>query len=337
MLILGIETSCDDSSVALLEDSKVLACVTASQAAEHMKFGGVVPEIASRAHALKLLPTLHFALQSAKKSLSDINLIAVTQRPGLHGSLLVGLSTAKALSYALKCPLLPVDHLEGHIMSLYLEHTVQYPILVLLASGGHTSLHLIHEDPSNWLENISHESMISATKDDAAGEAFDKVAKLLRLSFPGGPAVEEAAKMGNPKAIKFPRPMPQSLDFSFSGIKTAVAKVCEKSKLSQEDLAASAQEAILDSILQKIKKAIQHHRPQSLGIVGGVASNLRLRQKLNSLGIPWIAPSLQYCTDNGAMIAKIGEYRYSQALIAPDFFTLTVNTKKLRAQTLKES
>ncbi len=331
MIVLGIETSCDETAAALVADGeKILANVVASQADLHGRFGGVVPEIASRAHLERLLPVLTSALNEAHLSLEAIDAIAVTSRPGLVGALLVGLSAAKMLAWALNRPIVGVNHLEAHIIVALLEKEAKFPLVALVASGGHTSLFLS--------TSFTEHRLIGQTTDDAAGEAFDKVAGILGLGYLGGPLVEKAARGGNPKAQDFPRSLlaEDSLNFSFSGVKTAVlyhlsgqnASKPPKKLPSRElaDVAASFQEAVVDVLVEKLLRAAHRERVLSLALGGGVAANKTLREKVSqaadSDGFTFYTPPLNLCTDNAVMIAALGYHKLKKGLA--DDLTLDV-------------
>jgi N6-L-threonylcarbamoyladenine synthase len=316
MLTLGIESSCDETAAAVLADGeKILSNIVASQNAVHAPYGGVVPELASRRHIEVILPTIQRSLDEAGVQLGDLDGIAVTQGPGLIGSLLVGCSVAKAIAYAQKLPLVGVNHLEGHIFAGFLqEPRPAYPFLALVVSGGHTALYLAREPFSYRL--------IGQTRDDAAGEAFDKVAKLLGLGYPGGPAIQRIAKEGDPTAIPFPLAQitDGAPDFSFSGIKTAVSLFVRKRRpLSQElvrDIAASFQATAVKMLVRKTVKAALRLGIRSILLTGGVAANNLLRQSLTAetsdRGWELSIPPIALCTDNAAMIAAAGSPRLSR-------------------------
>ncbi len=319
MRILGIETSCDETAAAVVEDGRrVLSNVVSTQYELHERFGGVVPEIACRAHVENVLPVVHTALEEAGVALGGLDGVAVTTEPGLIGALLIGVTAAKALSWALEVPLLAVNHLHAHIYAAWLEEEPPpLPAVSLVVSGGHTSLYLT-ESP------LSHE-LLGATVDDAAGEAFDKVANILQLGFPGGPAIESVAREGDPRAADFPRSWlgPDSLDFSFSGLKTAVLYHCLGQNASKEDIesasytdefvadvAASFQAAVVDVLAGKTMAAAERHAVRGLIVGGGVAANGVLRQRLSAEAAARglqvrLAPS-ELCTDNAAMTAGVG-------------------------------
>ena len=311
-LVLGIETSCDETAIGIVRGRTLLANEIASSVQEHARFGGVVPEIASRAHLEAMIPALDRALASAKVSLKDIDAIAVTAGPGLVGALLVGTSTATALALALDKPIYGVNHLAAHISVDYLTHSESIdPTIALLVSGGHSSILQIDDITSSI-------NSLGSTMDDAAGEAFDKIARVMGLGFPGGPAVDREAQSGDRDAIIFPRGLTQAedwrtrpYDFSFSGLKTAVARYLESTpQYKRADVAASFQEAIVDVLLQKSLAACKTTGIESLVIAGGVAANSRLRQlaeqRCTDARIRLRIPSPILCTDNGAMVAALG-------------------------------
>lgn len=307
-LLLALETSCDETSVALLENGrKVLCNRIASQEDLHARYGGVVPEIACRRHFEVLHPLLEEVLVNTGVAWKDLDALAVTHGPGLIGAVLVGVTVAKTLALALQRPLLPVNHLEGHLFSPLLEYPALAPPWVsLLVSGGHTMLVLVKD----W-DDLR---LLGQTRDDAAGEAFDKVAKLLQLGYPGGPRVQKLAEQGNAAAVELPRPMRhQGFAFSFSGLKTAVRHV--QAKVSPADLCASFQQAVVDVLVEKTLRAAEEHGVKSVSLAGGVAANQPLRQALGEAcqkrGWSFYVPSFEYCTDNGAMIAMAG-YRLAR-------------------------
>jgi tRNA N6-adenosine threonylcarbamoyltransferase len=315
--VLGIETSCDETAVAVVEDGlKVLSNVLASQHDIHGRFGGVVPELASRAHLERLGPLIDAALREAGTGWGEIEAVAVTRGPGLVGALLVGLATAKAIALALDAPLVAVNHLEGHIYANFLEHgPPQPPYVVLLVSGGHTML--VHMPEAHRYE------LLGQTLDDAAGEAFDKVARFLGLGYPGGPVLDRLARKGNPEAVRFPRAMAGSgdYDFSLSGLKTAVIRHvrAERQAGAQtkvEDLAASFQEAVVDVQVQKTMAAAEAIGVGTVLMGGGVVANTRLRERMaqeaERRGVRVVSPSPELCTDNGAMIASAGHFRLAR-------------------------
>jgi len=310
--VLGIETSCDETAVAVLNgEGEILSNVLDSQVALHAHFGGVVPELASRRHMERLESLTKETLDLAGISCSDLTGIAVTNRPGLVGALIVGVNFAKGLAYAKKIPYVTVNHLEGHLASAWLANPeLPAPAMVLIASGGHTHL--------AWVPSRGEYQFVGWTLDDAAGEAFDKGAKMLDLPYPGGPAIDALAKNGNPQAFSFPRPQLHSGDFtfSFSGLKTSLLYFLKKVKKGGElslpvaDIAASYQEAIVDILTEKLCLAARQYEAQAIAVVGGVAANSRLREKLeeraSTFGLALTLPPHSLCTDNAAMIAAAG-------------------------------
>lgn len=336
MLILGIETSCDETAAAVVEDgTRVRSNIIASQHAIHAAYGGVVPELACRSHIENLQAVIGTALTQAEVTLQDIDVFAVTQGPGLVGALLVGVSLAKALAYGLGKPLVPVHHLEGHVSAIYLEHeTVPTPYIALVVSGGHSDVYYCPER--------GHYVVLGRTRDDAAGECFDKVAKMLHLGYPGGPLVDRLARQGDPAAIHFPRALLEkdSFDFSFSGVKTAVRShilhmadteghryfpddtfwplpIAEDWIPQRNTLLASFQQAVADVLVTKTLRAVVHTAAQAIVVVGGVACNSALRQAMRCAGerhdVPVLFPSPILCTDNAAMIASAAAYHYRMA------------------------
>jgi N6-L-threonylcarbamoyladenine synthase len=313
-MILGIETSCDETAAALItDDGEILANVVSSQAELHARYGGVVPEIASRRHLELVAPVVREALAEAGATLDDVESVAVTQGPGLVGALLVGLSAAKALAWARRLPLVPVDHLHGHVASLYLgSEPVEPPFLCLLASGGHTLLLAVNEHAGY--------RVLGTSIDDAAGEAFDKGARLLGLGYPGGAAIDRLAREGDPEAFRFPVARLDGLDFSFSGVKTAllyaVRDLGDGAGPRQADLAASYQRAIVRALVEQTRAAAEREGFETIAVVGGVAANSELREALPGARF---AP-LPLCTDNAAMIASAG--RYGRRLPYPRYLDL---------------
>lgn len=304
-IILGIESSCDDTSVAVVtREGEVLSCVTASQVEVHKAYGGVYPELASRAHVASIIPTVEAAMEQAGVVVGDLQAISVTRGPGLIGPLLVGLNTAAGLGLAWGVPVIGVNHLRGHLRSADLvERRVTYPALVLLVSGGHTQL--VRMDDARTI------TLLGSTRDDSVGEAYDKVGRMLGLGYPGGPAIDRLAKTGVAR-IAFPRPMMrEGLDFSFSGLKTAVAIHLEsKDVAGKEDIAASFVAACLDVLITKCGRALETFDAKSLVIVGGVAASPQLREAATGLaekaGVELCLPPQKWATDNGAMIALAG-------------------------------
>jgi N6-L-threonylcarbamoyladenine synthase len=317
MLVLGIETSCDETAAAVIRDGReIISSVISSQIKTHARFGGVVPELASREHLDKIVPIVDEALTRASLAANDVDGIAVTMGPGLVGSLLVGVSYAKAMAFALQKPLVGVNHIEGHIYSVCFENPpVEHPALALIVSGGHSNIFYV-PTPGKY-------KVVSRTRDDAAGEAFDKVAKLLGLGYPGGPIIERLAREGNPQAVKFalPRMGDNRPDFSFSGLKTAVTKYVRESGLQPvsngeepsqgiKDLAASFQSTVVRSLVTTLERVAREYHPQTLIVAGGVACNGALREAARTaadgLGVPVYFPSPHLSTDNAAMIAAAG-------------------------------
>jgi N6-L-threonylcarbamoyladenine synthase len=319
LTILGIESSCDDTSAAVVEDGILLSNKIANQQV-HKDFGGVVPELASRAHQQNIIPVVESALKEAGKNVKDINAIAYTRGPGLMGALLVGSSFTKGLSLALRVPLIDVNHLLAHILSVFIVrkdkpvNNPAFPFLCLVVSGGHTLLVIMHD-------HLKME-IIGQTIDDAAGEAFDKCAKVLGLPYPGGPLIDRNAKMGNPHAFKFSKASVKGLDFSFSGLKTSFLYFLRDQEMGNKefisenvnDLCASIQNAIVESLTSKLLKAARQTGIKEIAIAGGVSANSGLRDAVQRLGMEmnWkiYIPELQYATDNAAMIAITGYYKY---------------------------
>jgi len=311
LLILGLETSCDETAAALVDGGEIVSNVVASQADLHARFGGVVPEVASRRHLELVVPVIREAL--GERSLDDVDAVAVTQGPGLIGALLVGLSAAKALAWGRGLPLIPVNHLHGHVASLYLEpDPLEPPFLCLLASGGHT---LLVDVPDHGAFEV-----LGTTLDDAAGEAFDKGARLLGLGYPGGAEIDRLAREGDPEAFDFPVARVPGLDFSFSGVKTAllyaVRDLGRDLEARQADLAASYQRAIVQALVRRTREAAERTGAERIAVVGGVAANSELRAALPEAK----APPLALCTDNAAMIASAA--RYAEAIAPPGYLAL---------------
>lgn len=308
--ILGIESSCDDTAVAVVRGRQILSSVVSSQDDIHGPYGGIVPELASRQHLRNALPVLNRALEQARVTLNDLDGIAVTRGPGLVGSLLVGVSLAKSLAFAKDLPFIGVNHLEGHLLAALLEHEVEFPFLCLLVSGGHTSLYLAH--------GRGGYQRLGATRDDAAGEAFDKGAKMLGLGYPGGRVLDELAMAGDTAAVPFPRARIKTAayDFSYSGLKTALRQFLLSpghARYTAADIAASYQEAIVDSLVQTSMRAVRDHNVHRVVVSGGVSANSRLRERMADVGraseLAVYFPSFRLCTDNAAMIAFAGGWR----------------------------
>jgi len=330
IIILGIETSCDETSVAIVKSGdKILSNIIASQMDIHQEYGGVVPEIASREHMKNILITCEEALKKADINLRDIDAIAIANGPGLKGSLLVGLSFAKAMAFALGKPLIGVNHLDGHIYANFLVHkNIKTPFISLIVSGGHTLLILV--------KAIGKHEIIGTTRDDAAGEVFDKIAKYLNLGYPGGPIIEEIALKGTKNAISFPRPLTKTpnLDFSFSGLKTAVIYfVNEKIKIKEDlniaDICASFQQAVIETLVIKTLYAAEKYNIKNIVVGGGVAANKSLKKAMlkagNKVNKKVYFPSKELCTDNAAMIAVVGYYKKLKGF--SDSFDLDVYTE----------
>ncbi len=321
--ILGIESSCDDTAAAVINNGVVLSNVVATQQI-HEEYGGVVPELASRAHQQNIVPVVHQALRKANIDKKQLSAIAFTRGPGLMGSLLVGTSFSKSLAMGLGVPLIDVNHMQAHILAHFIkaeeQNTPNFPFLALTISGGHTQIVKV----THYFEM----EVIGQTIDDAVGEAFDKSAKLLGLPYPGGPLIDKYAKNGNPKAFKFTKPKVQPMDFSFSGLKTAVLYFVEKQVAENpdfiseniEDVCASLQFTIVDYLMDKLKNAVKHTGITEIAIGGGVSANSGIRRALKEAetkyGWTTHVPKFEYCTDNAAMIAIVGELKYKQHIFA---------------------
>jgi N6-L-threonylcarbamoyladenine synthase len=309
LFVLGIESSCDETAAAVVSDGKLLSNVIASQIKDHSAYGGVVPEIASRKHIEAVSSVIIRTMADAGIDLSVIEGIAVTRGPGLIGSLLVGLSAAKALAYGLNVPVVGVNHLEGHIMASFLgDKKPGFPFIALVVSGGHTNIY--------YVKNYHEFQLLGQTRDDAAGEAFDKAAKLLSLGYPGGVVIDRMAKKGNPRAFEFPRAMKESVDFRFSGLKTSHLTLVKNrggqfTESELQDVVASYQEAIVDVLVDKTVRAALEHQVAQVVVCGGVAANSRLRERFTSASadknLELFIPPMILCTDNAAMIAALGE------------------------------
>jgi N6-L-threonylcarbamoyladenine synthase len=338
VLILGIESSCDETAAAVVRDGNViLSSVISSQIEKHKPFGGVVPELASREHLEKIEPVVEQSLTDAGVSLSEIDAIAVTQGPGLIGSLLVGVCYAKSLAFGLGVPLVGVNHIEGHVYSVIFENPeIEYPALALIVSGGHTNLFFVPEEGKY--------KVVSRTRDDAAGEAFDKVAKMLGLGYPGGPVIEKLALAGDPKSIKFTKAKISDgrPDFSFSGLKTAVSRHVRENSIEPleagteprqelKDLAASFQASVVESLTRTMEKQAVELQPKTLIVAGGVACNLALqeaaRQVSQRLKIPVYFPSKHLSTDNAAMIAAAGYFHLRNSEFASLAMTADISMR----------
>jgi N6-L-threonylcarbamoyladenine synthase len=336
MNILGIESSCDETSASIIADGVVRSNVISSQLI-HQRYGGIVPELASRAHQQMIVPVVDEAISKAGISRRDVNGVAATYGPGLMGALMVGLNFAKAFAYGLNVPFVGVNHMEAHLYSNFIEDPVpEYPFLCLIVSGGHTQLVLVDKP-------LSHR-LLGETLDDAAGEAYDKVAKMLGLGFPGGPVIDRLAKLGDPVFVKFPRSFLDegSFDFSFSGIKTSVLYWLRNHKLYPpesvatkppekllQDICASFQAAVLDVLVGKTADAIRHTGVKDVAVAGGVSANSALRARMEilskELGFKLFIPKFQYCTDNGAMVAWIGGQKIAAGHRSPNTLTPVPN------------
>jgi len=328
MLVLGLETSCDETAAAVLKDGDtLLSNVIHEQIGIHSKYGGIVPELAGRSHIDRVHRVIEEAVQKAGVQLRDLDLIAVTMGPGLIGSLLVGLNTAKGLSYGLNTPMIGVNHLEGHLLAIFLQKKMQFPFIALIVSGGHTDMYRASD--------FGQYKLLGRTRDDAAGESFDKVGKMLGLPYPGGPAIEKLAQNGNGKAHKFPRAYLEkgSLDFSFSGLKTSVRTFLQQREqgnritLTDEDISAGFQDAVIDVLVDKLISACKKEKISRIVVTGGVAANGALREAVRnaaqSHGFEASFPDRIFCTDNAAMIACAGYHKFvRQKSLSADFKAL---------------
>jgi len=325
--ILAIESSCDETSASVIQNGKVLNNIVATQSV-HEKYGGVVPELASRAHQQHIIPVVDQALSSANIKKKDLNAVAFTQGPGLLGALLVGSSFAKSLSSALKIPLIGINHMQAHILAHFIEDPKpNFPFLCLTVSGGHTQIVKVND--------YLNMEILGETKDDAVGEAFDKIAKIIGLPYPGGPMIDKYAKEGNPEAFKFPETEMPGLNYSFSGIKTAVLYFLQNHHQKDEnfvkdnlnDICASVQHRLISTLLQKLKKAAKQTGINQIAIAGGVSANSYLREQLHTLGekLNWeiFIPKFEYCTDNAGMIAMAAHFKY----LKEDFEDITAAPK----------
>jgi N6-L-threonylcarbamoyladenine synthase len=317
IILLGIESSCDDTSVAVIKNETILSNVTASQEV-HKAWGGVVPELASRAHQQNIVPVVHEAIKRAGITKEELSAIAFTRGPGLLGSLIVGTSFAKAFALALNIPLIEVNHMEAHVLAHFIDgqsdKKPSFPFLCLTVSGGHTQIVLVRD----FLDM----EVVGSTIDDAAGEAFDKTAKLLGLPYPGGPLIDKYAKLGNPDAFQFTKPKVAEFNFSFSGLKTNILQFLQKNQKGNpdfiqdnlNDICASVQKTIIDILFEKLIGAVRHFGVKDIAIAGGVSANSGIRTRLQEEGKKrgWCVhiPKFEYCTDNGAMIAITGYYQY---------------------------
>ncbi|HVV25534.1 MAG TPA: tRNA (adenosine(37)-N6)-threonylcarbamoyltransferase complex transferase subunit TsaD [Candidatus Saccharimonadales bacterium] len=346
MKVLGIETSCDETAAAVVEDGRrLLSNVVASSMDLHAQYGGVVPEIAARSHIEVILPVIHEALETAKCTWDDIDAIAVTYGAGLGGSLLIGVMTARTLAITHNKPLYGINHVAGHVYANFLTETSlpdykmrsaapEFPLLAVIVSGGHSQL-VLFRDHFDY-------TLLGRTQDDAIGEAFDKVAKMLGLPYPGGPSVSAAAAQGDPHKYKLPKAQMSKYDFSFSGLKTAVLRLAQAeigesydfpsmklperlSEAQKADIAASFQRTAIETIVDKVKLACEEFRPKDVVIAGGVAANQELRRQLTeALPLPMEFPDLQLCTDNGAMIATLGGFKQLRGQPAADPYSLEI-------------
>lgn len=315
MKILAFETSCDETSVAVVENgTKVLSNIISTQIDIHKEYGGVVPEIASRHHIENILPVFNEAMEKAKCTLEDIDYIAVTNTPGLIGSLLVGLMFAKSLSYANKIPIIPINHIDGHIFSNFIENEVTFPAISLIVSGGHTDLYYLDKE-----ENKIKIEKMGETLDDAVGETYDKIARVLGLPYPGGPEIDKLAHVGE-DTLKIKKPKVENYDFSFSGVKTYITNYVnnekmKKNNIEKENIAKSLQEVIINILYEKVSQLIEEKKAKSILVAGGVSANKGLREKFNIFkekNIEVHFPKMEYCTDNAAMIGCAAYYKINE-------------------------
>ena len=325
MIVLGIETSCDETAVSIFDGNSPIADIVYTQSV-HSSFGGVVPELASRHHIRKLASMVKSVLEQSKIPADDIDAVAVTSGPGLPGALLIGTTFAKGFAYAQNIPIIAVNHLEGHIFAAKLGCEIEPPFIALLVSGGHTEI-------AKVLDWGKYETL-GVTRDDAAGEAFDKVAQVLGLPYPGGPEIQMLAEKGDPNSIKFPRAMMKSgdLDFSFSGLKTAVINLlydwgADKVRQNIENISASFQQAVVDTLLGKLQTAVERTGIKTVAIVGGVAANQKLRIDAKNMEWKICIPPLKYCTDNGTMIAAAGYFHLADGETTPLNFRINPSWK----------
>ncbi|MCP3658776.1 MAG: tRNA (adenosine(37)-N6)-threonylcarbamoyltransferase complex transferase subunit TsaD [Bacteroidetes bacterium] len=316
-IILAIETSCDETSAAIIKNGKIISNIISSQKI-HSEYGGVIPEMASREHIKNISSIVKLSLSKAKIKKEKLNAIAYTKGPGLLGALMIGVSFAKGLAYALNIPTIAVNHIKAHIISNFIENeNIKLPLLALIVSGGHTEIVILNKENKNFKTKV-----IGQTQDDALGEAFDKIAKILRIKYPGGPIVDKLAQKGNPNAFKFPDTNVKDLNMSFSGIKTAFMYfIKEKIKLNSKfiednlnDICASIQRKLIEMIINKLEKAIKTQRVNNIAICGGVAANSFLRKEMirlqKKLDLNVYIPKFEYCTDNAAMIAKLADFKF---------------------------
>lgn len=332
MKILAFETSCDETSVAVIEDGKkVLSNIISTQIDIHKEFGGVVPEIASRHHIENILPVFNKALNEANVTLKDIDYIAVTNTPGLIGSLLVGLMFAKSVSYANNIPLIPINHINGHIFSSFIESDIKLPAISLVVSGGHTNLYYIYEKNEKIITEL-----LGETLDDAVGETYDKVARIIGLDYPGGPAIDKLSLNGQ-NILKIKKPKVEGYNFSFSGVKTFITNYVnhermKKNEISKEDISKSLQDIIVEILYDKVKKAIKEKNVKTVLVAGGVSANRGLREKFKEFGqdIKVHFPKMEYCTDNAAMIGVAAYYELKNKKIEKSNYNIDAISTKIK-------